>query len=82
MQGGQIVQSFLGVDVSKAKLDVALLLANDKFKSKVFANDVRGVEALIAWLHGHLYLAPPAARCARLLHHRALLRGEDGLVRR
>jgi transposase len=54
MQGGQIVQSFLGVDVSKAKLDVALLLANDKFKSKVFANDVRGVEALIAWLHGHL----------------------------
>jgi len=29
-----------------------------------------------------LYLAPPAARCARLLHHRALLRVEDGLVRR
>ena len=29
-----------------------------------------------------LYLASPAARCARPLHHRALSRGEDGLVRR
>ena len=45
-----IVQSFLGVDVSKAKLDVALLLPNDKFKSKVFANDRPGHQALIQWL--------------------------------
>jgi transposase len=48
------VQSFLGVDVSKAKLDVDLLLANDKFKSKVFANDHRGFAALVQWLCSHL----------------------------
>jgi transposase len=46
--------SFLGVDVSKAKLDVALLLEGDKFKSKVFANDLRGFEALRQWLKAHL----------------------------
>lgn len=44
------MQSFLGVDVSKAKLDVALLLPNDKFKSKVFANDRPGHQALVHWL--------------------------------
>ena len=36
----------LGVDVSKAKLDVALLQVNGKFKSKVFENTVQGIEAL------------------------------------
>lgn len=41
---------FLGVDVSKAKLDVALLLANEKFKSKVFANDTQGFNSLWQWL--------------------------------
>lgn len=46
--------NFLGVDVSKAKLDVALLLANDKGKSKVFANDLRGFEALVQWLRVQL----------------------------
>lgn len=45
---------FLGVDASKAKLDVALLLANDKFKSKVFANDATGFDALLQWLLGHV----------------------------
>lgn len=44
----------LGVDVSKAKLDVALLLANDKYKSKVFANDSQGYQALQQWLLGHV----------------------------
>ena len=48
---------FLGVDVSKAKLDVALLLAPDKFKSKVFANDAQGFAALLQWL---LSLVPEA----------------------
>ena len=33
---------FRGVDVSKAELDVALLLPNRQFKSKVFANDAQG----------------------------------------
>ena len=48
------MQSFLGVDVSKAKLDVALLLPNDKFKSKVFANDRPGHQALVQWLLAQL----------------------------
>jgi len=44
---------FLGVDVSKAKLDVALLLPNEKFKSKVFANDAQGFKSLLQWLQSH-----------------------------
>ena len=39
------MQCFVGVDVSKAKLDVALLLANDKFRSKVVSNDAKGFVA-------------------------------------
>lgn len=45
-----IVQLYLGVDVSKAKLDVALLLANDKFRSKVLTNDAQGFASLLQWL--------------------------------
>ena len=48
------MQFFVGIDVSKAKLDVALLLANDKFKSKVFTNDPPGFEALLQWLRSHV----------------------------
>ncbi len=48
------MQYFIGIDVSKAKLDVALLLANDKFKSKVFANNAPGFEALMQWMQLHL----------------------------
>ncbi|MFO1215595.1 MAG: IS110 family transposase [Burkholderiaceae bacterium] len=48
------MHSFLGVDVSKAKLDVALLLSSDKFKSKVFANDPQGFAALLKWLNDQL----------------------------
>ena len=48
------MQYFLGIDVSKAKFDVALLLANDKFKSKVFANSASGFEALLQWLQIHV----------------------------
>lgn len=44
------MQCFLGIDVSKAKLDAALLLATGKFKSKVFANDAVGFTALLQWL--------------------------------
>jgi transposase len=47
------MQCFLGIDVSKAKLDAALLLPNGKFKSKVFANDAAGFAALLQWLVGH-----------------------------
>jgi transposase len=47
------MQVFLGVDVSKLKLDVALLLPNGKFRSKVFSNDERGFAALLQWLQSH-----------------------------
>ncbi|MCF8159553.1 MAG: transposase [Polaromonas sp.] len=47
------MQYFIGIDVSKAKLDVALL-AHDKFKSKVFANNTAGFEALLQWLQTHV----------------------------
>lgn len=49
-----MVQFYLGIDVSKAKLDVALLLATGKFKSKVLANDQQGFKDLLQWLQNHL----------------------------
>ena len=45
------MSSYLGVDVSKAKLDVALLgHEGSRYKSKVFANNQAGVTALVQWL--------------------------------
>lgn len=40
----------VGVDVSKAKIDVALLNRQGKFRSKVFSNDQPGFRALLHWL--------------------------------
>jgi transposase len=40
----------VGVDVSKAKLDVALLKLQGKYRSKVFSNDQPGFKALLHWL--------------------------------
>ena len=40
----------LGIDVSKAKLDCALRLANGKLRHKVLANSRDGFEALRTWL--------------------------------
>lgn len=40
----------LGIDVSKAKLDTALRLADGKIRSKVVANDSKGFAELTAWL--------------------------------
>lgn len=40
----------LGIDVAKAKFDVALLWPAGKFKSKVFANNANGFGQLDAWL--------------------------------
>jgi transposase len=48
----------IGIDVSKAKFDVALLMVNGKFRSKVFANDLAGFKALLAWIDSHV----PAGR--------------------
>ncbi len=52
---------FLGIDVSKNTLDVALLGANAKAKPqhKVFSNDVGGHQLLLAWLTEH---------CAQVVH--------------
>jgi transposase len=47
------MQYFVGVDVSKAKLDVAMLVGEAKFRSKVFPNDPGGFVALLQWLQAH-----------------------------
>lgn len=44
---------FIGIDVSKAKLDVALLLSNDKIRSKSVANSTEGWQLLWRWLLVH-----------------------------
>ena len=44
---------FLGIDVSKAKLDAALLLPTGKYRSKVFANDLLGFDCLLLWLQAN-----------------------------
>ncbi|MGR0481614.1 MAG: IS110 family transposase [Candidatus Electronema sp. V4] len=43
-------QHILGIDVSKAKLDIALLLPDGKFRSEVVPNTPEGFEKLAAWL--------------------------------
>lgn len=45
---------FIGVDVSKAKIDVALLRADGKFRSKVFGNDPAGFASLLQWLEAQV----------------------------
>jgi len=50
LQGG-FAMNYLGIDVSKARLDCTLLdPATDKRKSKAVSNDPKGFEALSAWL--------------------------------
>lgn len=56
------MQCFLGVDVSKAKLDVALLLPTQKYRSKAFPNDAKGFESLLQWVRA---IAPD---CLSALH--------------
>jgi transposase len=41
---------WVGIDVAKRKLDVALLDERDKVKSRVFPNDAGGHAALLKWL--------------------------------
>lgn len=45
-----MIRFWVGVDVSKRKLDVALMDERGKYKSRVFENTVNGFGALIAWL--------------------------------
>lgn len=48
------MSSVLGVDISKAKFDVALLNDEGKYRCKVFANSRAGFTALEQWLRAHL----------------------------
>ncbi len=48
------VNSKLGVDISKAKFDVALLVDDRKYRSKVFSNDAAGFRALLEWIGLHV----------------------------
>jgi transposase len=47
------MKHILGIDVAKAKLDVALLLPNGKVRSKVVDNTPAGFVELSAWLAKH-----------------------------
>jgi len=40
----------LGIDIAKAKFDVALIV-NDSYKTKMFSNNLSGFTALSEWLH-------------------------------
>ena len=40
----------LGIDVAKAKLDIALLLPDGKFRSEVIPNTPEGFEKMAVWL--------------------------------
>ena len=40
----------VGIDVSKRKLDVAVLFSNGKYRTKVVSNDSKGFEELRLWL--------------------------------
>lgn len=44
---------FVGIDVAKDKFDAALLLANGKWRAKVFANRAKGFAELLRWLPHH-----------------------------
>lgn len=44
---------FIGIDVSKAKLDVDVLRPDGRHRSKKFANTPKGHNELLSWLHNH-----------------------------
>jgi len=45
---------FVGIDVAKAKFDVALLTPEGKYRSKVFANNPVGYQQFVDWLSQHV----------------------------
>jgi len=49
---------YLGIDVSKAKLDCALHLPSGKFRGKVIANSPEGFIVLLAWLEHQQAINP------------------------
>lgn len=42
--------NFVGIDIAKAKFDVATRLSNGKFKHKVFANNEQGFDLFYQWV--------------------------------
>jgi transposase len=54
--------AYLGIDIAKAKFDVALLRAG-KFKSRVFSNDAAGFAALSHWLAHNAVPLPALHAC-------------------
>src|SRR5258708_24732962 len=44
---------YLGIDISKKKFDVALLL-DEKYMSRTFENKLQGFQALLSWLLQHV----------------------------
>ena len=51
MNNSNEVLDVLGIDISKAKFDVALIQGNAKIKSKVFGNNPDGFAELQEWLN-------------------------------
>jgi transposase len=51
MNNSNEVLDVLGIDISKAKFDVALIQGNAKIKSKLFANNPEGFAELQEWLN-------------------------------
>ena len=51
------MKHILGVDVAKAKLDVALRLVDGKYRSKVVDNSPAGLAQLLHWLQKHEVVA-------------------------
>lgn len=47
------MESYLGVDISKAKFDAALLNNQGKYRTKVFPNTAAGSTSLVQWLNEH-----------------------------
>lgn len=54
-------ERWVGIDVSKRKLDVAVVDSRGKYKNHVFANDAKGHAALIAWVVDRLGVHRPCA---------------------
>jgi len=52
------MSSCVGIDVSKARLDAALLIDGKVRRSKVFANDAAGFAGLLSWLTEHAQANP------------------------
>ena len=46
-----LYNNFIGIDIAKAKFDVAVSLQNGKFKHKVFTNDNKGFNLFYQWLN-------------------------------